>query len=425
VLSSLRFRNFRLLWIGLGVSFTGTFVQQTAILWHVSLLVPPGQKGLALGLVGLVRAVPVIIFSLIAGLAADVIDRWTLMLATQIGGTIVAVLLAALAFAHVQVVWPLYVLAAAGAAIGAFDPPSRQSMVAMLVPRHELSNAISLSTAMMQTASVAGPAAAGLLIAQSSVGWAYVVDAVSFSAVIVALLLMRDVPKTDRSTVHARDQFSIAAIREGLSFVFREPVVRSTMLIDFFATFFASATALLPIFAQDILHVGATGYGLLSAAPAVGAVLATVVMMAIAPRIARQGVLLLWAVVAYGLATIAFGVSTAFWMAFVVFALTGAADAVSTVIRNVMRQLETPDAMRGRMVGVNMVFFMGGPQLGELEAGLAAQWIGARLSVVTGGVGCLIATAVIAAVTPALTRYRPNVSRPVAEAPPADPVSGS
>jgi predicted MFS family arabinose efflux permease len=225
--------------------------------------------------------------------------------------------------------------------------------------------------------------------------------------------------------VHARDQFSIAAIREGLSFVFREPVVRSTMLIDFFATFFASATALLPIFAQDILHVGATGYGLLSAAPAVGAVLATVVMMAIAPRIARQGVLLLWAVVAYGLATIAFGVSTAFWMAFVVFALTGAADAVSTVIRNVMRQLETPDAMRGRMVGVNMVFFMGGPQLGELEAGLAAQWIGARLSVVTGGVGCLIATAVIAAVTPALTRYRPNVSRPVAEAPPADPVSGS
>jgi hypothetical protein len=225
--------------------------------------------------------------------------------------------------------------------------------------------------------------------------------------------------------VHARDQFSIAAMREGLSFVFREPVVRSTMLIDFFATFFASATALLPIFAQDILHVGATGYGLLSAAPAVGAVLATVAMMAIAPRIARQGVLLLWAVVAYGLATIAFGVSTAFWLAFATFAMTGAADAVSTVIRNVMRQLETPDAMRGRMVGVNMVFFMGGPQLGELEAGLAAQWIGARLSVVTGGVGCLIATAVIAAVTPALTRYRPKVARPAAAAPPADPVSGA
>jgi MFS family permease len=421
VLSSLRFRNFRLLWIGLGVSFTGTFVQQTAILWHVSLLVPPGQKGLALGLVGLARAVPVIVFSLIAGLAADVVDRWTLMLATQIGGTVVAALLAALAFAHVQVVWPLYVLAAVGAAISAFDPPSRQSMVAMLVPRCELSNAISLSTAMMQTASVAGPAAAGLLIAQSNVAWAYVVDGVSFSAVIVALLLMRDVPATDRSTVHARDQFSIAAMREGLSFVFREPVVRSTMLIDFFATFFASATALLPIFAQDILHVGAAGYGLLSAAPAVGAVLGTVTMMVIAPRIARQGILLVWAVAAYGLATIAFGVATAFWIAFAVFALTGAADAVSTVIRNVMRQLETPDAMRGRMVGVNMVFFMGGPQLGELEAGLMAQWIGARLSVVTGGVGCLIATAVLAAVTPALTRYRPSLAGPASAAPAADP----
>jgi MFS family permease len=349
--------------------------------------------------------VPVIIFSLIAGLAADVIDRWTLMLATQIGGTIVAVLLAALAFAHVQVVWPLYVLAAAGAAIGAFDPPSRQSMVAMLVPRHELSNAISLSTAMMQTASVAGPAAAGLLIAQSSVGWAYVVDAVSFSAVIVALLLMRDVPKTDRSTVHARDQFSIAAIREGLSFVFREPVVRSTMLIDFFATFFASATALLPIFAQDILRVGPRGYGVLAGAPAMGAMATSLVMVPIVPKVERRGRLLMNAVVVYALATVVFGVSTFFWLTFFCLLVVGACDMVSTVLRNIIRQMQTPDSMRGRMTSVNMMFFMGGPQLGELEAGLVAQAFGPAVSVVSGGVACLFAVVWIGWKTPSLVAY--------------------
>jgi MFS family permease len=388
------------------VSFSGSFMQQAAILWHVSILVPPGRKGLALGLVGLVRVVPIICFSLVAGTAADVFDRRKLMLITQIGGTTVASILAVLAFTHVRVVWPIYLLAALGASVGSFDPPARQSLLPMLVPREDLANAINLNTVMVQAAAVGGPALAGPIIALGGVAWAYVFNAISFLFVVVALARMRDVPGTDRSTVHARDQMSVAAMRDGLHFVFRSPMIRSTMLLDCFATFFSSATALLPIFAQDILHVGARGYGWLVAAPAVGALLASTAMLPLTHRIARQGQTLIWAVVAYGAATVTFGLSRVFWLTFLCLAWSGASDAVSMVIRNLVRQLETPDAMRGRMVGINMVFFMGGPQLGELEAGVLAQTLGARFSAVSGGIGCLIVTAIIAAVTPQLRAYR-------------------
>jgi MFS family permease len=406
VLAALRHRNFRLLWIGLALSFTGTFMQQAALLWHVSLLVEPGRRGIALGLVGLVKVVPIVLFSIVAGVAADVFDRRRLMLITQAGGAIVASALAALAFAGIQTTWPIYVLAAVSSSVGAFDPPARQALVPMLVPRSDLPNAINLNTAMVQGASVAGPAIGGLVIAIGGVGWAYAVNAISFLFVIVALVMMRDVPSTDRSTPHARSEMSMAAAKDGLRFVFNAPIIRSSMLLDFFATFFASAMALLPIFAQDILQVGARGYGLLAAAPAAGALAGSAAMLAGSHRLTHQGRTLIWAVVAYGLATVVFGFSRTFWVTFACLAASGAADAVSMVIRNLIRQLETPDAMRGRMVGVNMIFFMGGPQLGELEAGLVAQAFGAPFSVITGGFGCLIATAAIAKATPQLWEYR-------------------
>jgi MFS family permease len=178
------------------------------------------------------------------------------------------------------------------------------------------------------------------------------------------------------------------------------------MLLDFFATFFSSATALLPIFAQDILKVGARGYGWLYAAPAVGAVLMSAAMVLLTSRINRRGPVLLWAVGLYGLATVAFGISRSFWITFACLALTGVADTISMVIRNIVRQLETPDRLRGRMIGVNMVFFIGGPQLGEMEAGAVANWLGAPFSVISGGLGCILAVAWLAASTPELRRYR-------------------
>ena len=205
---------------------------------------------------------PIVVFSMISGVVADALDRRRLMLVTQIA-------------ADDRGAWRSRVLAFRGVTrrvadlrcwrrsappVGAFDLPARQALVPTLVPREHLPNAISLNTIMFQTASVVGPALGGLLIAAAGVGWVYVANAVSFAFVIVALLMMRDVPaRAAVAKPGSRDDVSLHAALEGLRFVFRSPLIRSTMLLDFFATFFSSATALLPIFAQDILQVGAAG----------------------------------------------------------------------------------------------------------------------------------------------------------------------
>ena len=390
------------------VSMTGSLMQNAALLWHVSLLVPPERKGLALGLVGLARFGPIVAFALVSGVVADAWNRRRLMLFTQTAAAMVALALATLAFRGLTVVWPIYALAALGGAVGVFDLPARQALVPMLLPREHLPNAISLNTIMFQTASVAGPALGGVLIAATSVAWAYVANAVSFGFVIVALLMMRDVPETERAApnTEVRNDVSLRAAFEGLRFVFRAPLIRSTMVLDFFATFFSSATSLLPIFAQDILNVGARGYGWLFAAPAAGAFVTSVALVPLIDRIDRRGLTLLWSIAFYGLATVVFGFSRSFWLTFACLAVTGATDTVSTVIRNVIRQLETPDRLRGRMTGINMMFFMGGPQLGELEAGTVANWLGAPFSVISGGVGSLLATAWVAGSTPMIRKYR-------------------
>jgi MFS family permease len=389
----------------------GSMMQMAALLWHVSLLAPPDRRGFALGMVGLVRVLPIIVFSLVSGVFADAHDRRRLMLVTQVGMGLCALALAALSFAGLRDLWPLYVLSALSAAFGTFDGPARQALMATLVPRDHLPNAISLMTVMFQIAAVIGPALGGLVIGAGGVAWCYLFNALSFAAVIVSLVLMRDVPETPRET---RPALGLSSALEGLRFVFRSPLIRSTMLLDFFATFFASATALLPLVAQDVLHVGATGYGLLSAAPSVGALVAGVVMVPLADRVRRRGALLLWAVAAYGAATVGFGLVADFTLAFLMLALTGAADTVSMMVRNVIRHMATPDEMRGRMTSVNMVFFMGGPQLGELEAGLFAQAYGVVPSVVSGGIGCLLAVAWVAWRTPALRAYRRDPAAPPA-----------
>ena len=391
------------------LSFIGSSMQNAALLWHVSLLVSPAKKGLALGAVGLSKVVPIFIFSMISGVVADAGDRRRLMLLTQTGSALVAIGLAVVAFRGVSSLWLIYALSGLSSAVGAFDLPARQSLVPSLVPRDELPSAISLNTTMQQSSRVMGPALGGLVIASMGVGAAYIIDAISFIAVIVALLLMRGVPtRPPQST--SSDDISWGAARDGLRFVFRSPLIRSTMLLDFFATFFSSATALLPIFAQDVLHVSARGYGWLYAAPAAGATLMSVLMVFLTRRIERRGPVLLWAVAIYGLATIGFGLSNSFWLTFLCLALTGVADTVSIVFRNIIRQLETPDRLRGRMMGVNMVFFAGGPQLGEVEAGVVASWWSAPFSVITGGLGCLCAVACIARWTPELRNYRASTA---------------
>jgi MFS family permease len=390
--------DFRNLWIGQILSAAGSQMQFWALNWQIYEIT---RSPIALGLVGLVRVGPILAFSLLGGMIADARDRRRLLIATQSTLTLVALALAAMTASGRASVAGIYLLTALGAAAIAFDNPARQALIPSLVPREHLPNAFALNSTGFQVATIAGPMLAGLIIARVGTAAAYLLNAVSFLAVIVALLRLRY-----RPTEAAPGQVGLDALREGLRFVWGTPILVSTMTLDFFATFFSSASALLPIFARDILRVGPQGYGILAAAPAAGSLLAGATM-SLLPPIARQGRMLLGSVMAYGVATIGFGISPSFTLSALFLAATGASDTVSTVLRQTIRQTITPDHLRGRMVSVNMIFFMGGPQLGEMEAGLVAHWFSAPISVVTGGIGCLMATAVVARLAPDLRRYPP------------------
>ncbi len=392
-------RDFRLLWAGQLISQAGSMMQVVAINWHISVLT--NYNPLALGLVGLSRVVPIIFFSLVGGAVADARDRRKVMLLTQSAMAIFAALLGFLTDHGLQTVWPIYLLNALAAGASAFDSPARQALIPSLVPREHLTNAFSLNSIMFDVATIIGPMLAGLLIGVRDVAIVYWINALSFLAVIGALLIMHPARQEIRRTA------SVGAVKEGLRFVFRQPIVRSTMLLDFFATFFSSANQLLPIFAAQILQVGAFGYGLLTSAAACGSLIAGSAMGFIT-HMRRPGAVILWSVAIYGLATLLFGISKSFVVSLVMLATTGASDTVSMILRQTIRQVVTPDELRGRMTSVNMIFFMGGPQLGELEAGVVAALFGAPLSVMTGGLGCLIAVALTAWKAPLLRKFDEN-----------------
>jgi MFS family permease len=406
---ALRHREFRRVWLSQLVSQTGSQMQSVALHWHVYLLT---GSPLALGFVGLTRALPTILFSLWGGVVADRRDRRAVMLGAQSVMTVGALALAGLTVAHRETLLALYLLNALGAAAGAFDNPSRQALIPRLVPAAHLPGALALNLAMFQSALIGGPALAGLLIARGARGTGplaliYGLNALSFLGVLGVLATLTTSGKVDAPA--GPRESSMAALREGLRFVFTTPIMVWTTALDFVATFFAGAMSLLPIVADRVLRVGPAGYGVLVAAPAAGAFLGALYTSA-RPLPPRQGRLLLASVAAYGLATMAFGLSRTYVLTVVSLAAVGLADLVSTVIRQTLRQLITPDRLRGRMTSVNMIFFIGGPQLGEVEAGFVASLfanaaIGATVSIVSGGLATLLAVAVVAAATPAVRRY--------------------
>jgi MFS family permease len=398
--SSLRHRDFRLLWLGQIVSVTGSQMQLAAINWHIYLLT---RSALALGLVGACRAVPIILCSLAGGVVADVVDRRRLMMITQTVMLACSATLALVTFSGLTRIWPILLLTAIASSAWAFDTPARQALMPMLVPLQDFQNAVSLSMLMFQMGMIAGPPLAGFLLASHSPALVYACNAGSFVAVIGGLALMRANGKPEHAESE-EPRISRQALMEGLRFVWRTPIIVQTMTLDFVATFFASANQLLPIYAKDILMVGARGYGFLAAAPAAGAILAGLIMARVGV-IRRQGATVIISIAFYGAATIAFGVSRIFWFSLLMLAATGAADTVSTILRQTIRQLVTPNKLRGRMTSINMIFFMGGPQLGEVEAGTVAALIGAPLSVVTGGIACLLAASLAFVKAKSLRQY--------------------
>jgi MFS family permease len=397
---SLHHRRFRLLWLGLLISITGSQMQLWALFWHIRTIT---SQPIALGAVGLARILPVIVFSLIGGALADVLNRRRILFLTQTGMALVAFALGWLKLtAHIDL-WHIYLLTALQAVAQAFDGPARQALVPNLVPTSDLPNAFSLSSIANQTGSIVGPALSGFIIAAGGLPYVYIINAISFLAVILALAMMGPVDQNN-SNIPRNRVVSRSAISEGVHFILNQPLILSTMILDFFATFFASANTLMPIIAVDVLHVGAVAYGWLSAAQAIGAMIAAVIISQM-HEIRKQGPVFMLAVVVFGLATIIFGASRIFLLAMFALIIVGAADTVSTIIRNTIRQLATPDYIRGRMTSVNQIFFQGGPQFGEVEAGLAAQLLGAPFAVISGGVGCILAVIWIARRWPQIRKY--------------------
>lgn len=394
---ALRYRDFRLLWMGQTLSTVGTQMQWVALNWHIYLLT---HSPLALGLIGLARFIPILLFSPIGGATADTYNRKKIFFITQ---SILTALTAVLVVTtHIGVINPfiIYGITACVASLAPFDGSSRQALIPSLVDRKHLANAMSLNVIAMQVATIVGPAITGFLIAQSGVEIVYILNMLSYIAVFYALFLM----KATGAILGAPSTVSFAAIKEGLHFVRHQTIIWSTMLLDFFGTFFSSATALLPIYAKDILHVGPQGLGILYAAPSIGAVLAGY-SIAHLGTLRKEGKILLISISAYAVGTILFGLSKNLYLSLFALFVVGAGDSISTIIRNTIRQLQTPDYIRGRMTSINMIFFMGGPQLGEFEAGSVAALIGAPLSVITGGIGTLIAVGLVAYLIPRLRNY--------------------
>ena len=382
-------------------------MQFAAIHWHIRELTGAPDP-LALGGIGLARILPVVIFSLIGGAVADTLNRRRILFVTQTILALQAVVLAALTWGGHITIWHIYLLTALQGAVSAFDLPARQSLIPNLVPREDLPSAFSLSSIAFNTGSMAGPVLGSLTIDWLGLEWVYVINAISFLAVIIALVLIGDIPQVKKEA----NVINLRAVWDGIKFIYSRELILSSMVMDFFATFFASANTMMPIVARDILHVGVMEYGWLNMAQSTGSVLAGVIVSQM-KQIRRQGITFLIAVVIFGIATVVFGLSNSLILALIALMIMGAADAVSTIIRNTIRQLQTPDHIRGRMTSINQVFFMGGPQLGEVEAGLAAAAFGVPFAIISGGIGTILAAGLIAAKWPILFHYNGDEPIPV------------
>ena len=395
---ALKHRRFFYLWLGQLISVAGAQMQIWAVFWHIRTLT---DQSIAIGGVGLARILPVIVFSLISGAVADSYKRRTIIFITQSSAALLALILGLLTLSGHITLGYIYLLTALQAVVMAFDGPARAALIPNLVPKEDLANAFSLNSIAFDAGAVIGPAVTGFVIAAGGLSSVYIINAVTYVAVIIALILIGDIPQKLQS--HARG-VSFGSIKEGIRFIIGKPIIFSSMILDFIATFFASANTLMPFVANDVLHVNVVAYGWLSAAQSVGATLAAIIISQV-HQLRKQGALFLGAVFVFGLATVVFGAAASLGLAWIALAVTGAADAVSTIIRNTIRQLQTPDEMRGRMTSVNQIFFQGGPQLGELEAGAVAQVFGTPFAIISGGIGCIIGLGFILFKWPKIWNY--------------------
>jgi MFS family permease len=377
------------------------------------------HSALMLGFLGLGQAFALMTSSLVAGVVADAFDRRKLLIVVQsvlASGSLLLAVSTHYGWASLPLIYVTTILTGAASA---FDFPTRQALVASLVPREDLPRALGLNAVLFNVAGIAGPVAGGFAIGALGIAGTYGADVVSFLVVIAALLAMR--PQPAHQPERERPRVSLGAWLEGFAYLRARPVLLSLMALDFCATFFGSPQALLPIYARDILHVGSRGLGALIGAGAVGAVLGALFSGWLG-GIRRKGVGVLLGVSAWGGCIVLFGLANGpllpyapwthfawqgpFWLALAALAGAGAGDLVSMVLRNTILQLTTPDELRGRVGATNSIFIIGGPTLGQFESGVVASALSPQMSVLTGGLACLLATGMIALLVPELRHFR-------------------
>jgi MFS family permease len=395
LLEVLRVAKFREYTIGRSAAGVAMGLLQALILWQVYAIT---DSPLSLGIVGLVAFVSAFVSSLVGGVIVDMYDRRTILFAAQaVPGVGSLAMLAAIASGSVSLEM-VYVLVFATGIAASLEFPARQAILPDVVPRSLFTRALTVNSASSSLTSVTGPALGGLLIATGGVGAAYIGHVVLVGIGIISLIPLRITSR------RGGGRFELGALREGLAFVRDRPVLLGAMTLDMFAVLFGGARALLPVYAVDVLHADAVGYGVLSASLEAGTLLmALVLVMLPIPR--QTGRLLLLAVAAFGLSTMLFGLSTVLPLSIAFYAIVGMADQVSMVMRQTMIQLNTPDKLRGRVTGLSSIFISASNELGALESGLVAAAAGAVFAVVSGGVACLIVVGLIAWRIPALRRY--------------------
>ena len=395
--ASLKYRDFRLIWFGQFVSILGTQIQTVALAWLVYTIT---GSAAALGVVGLARAVPIILLSMFGGTLADQVDRRRLLLVSQSVLASFSLLLAisvALGWVNLGL---LYGFAVITAAASAFDGPTRQAIIPSLVPRDRLANALTINVLAQDTAAVFGPAVGGLVLASLGTSAAFFIDAASFMAVVGALIAMRG-----RPPVPVMSRRGLAALVDGLQFLRERSTLWQLMVIDFLATLLASTLGLLPVFAKSVLEIGPKGLGVLYSAPSAGAVVGAV-LFTMVPTPKHPGRVVAIAIGGYGLSLALFGLSQSFIMALVLLGLAGGVDEVSRVMRHTVRQLATPNEFRGRIGAVASIFSAGGPRLGDFQSGLIASFIGPRGAMLFGGGACLLMASSSLGWGRSLWRYR-------------------
>ncbi|MBW4445374.1 MAG: MFS transporter [Spirirestis rafaelensis WJT71-NPBG6] len=387
--AALRFRDYRLFIIGRVLLFTGFQIRNIAVGWE---LYDRTGSAMVLGGVGLVQVLPILALTLIAGHVADKYNRKHIMMVTVLLSCLSSLGLAVASYTQAPIYLVYACLLVTGAA-RAFNKPASDSLLWQLIPNNLFTNAATWNSSSFQLASVMGPAIGGYAIASlGSASGVYLLAAFAAFLSFVSVATIKDQP-----TITSKEPLSIKALSAGAKFVWQNQLILAAITLDLFAVLFGGATALLPIFAKDILRVGPIELGYLQAAPSIGALIMAVILVH-SPPLRKAGKALLLSVIGFGVVTIIFGLSRWFWLSLLMLALSGALDNISVVIRQTLVQIRTPDYLRGRVAAINGVFISASNELGSFESGLAAALFGPVVAVVGGGIGTILVVIAVASI---------------------------